>query len=135
MTVIAPAFRLLIIFLVLAVSSILIIALFGVELSKDNYWDHHGIFLLIFLTFFPRLALLFSSIPFGGLFWWLGWIFCPHYLVAILATINYWPTNAFLVSIAWLVALGGEFGEKYFLRKSIHRQEPTNKRIIDQDPL
>jgi hypothetical protein len=135
MNIISPAFRLLIIFIILAVCSIIAIALFGVELSKENYWDYHGLILLIFLTFFPRLALLFSSIPFGGIFWWLGWIFCPHYLVAILATINFWPTNPFLVSISWLVALGGEFSEKYVLTKSINRQKPGKNDVIDMGPL
>lgn len=126
--------RLLTIFIALAVLSILAIGLLGLEFSKDNYWDYHGLVLLIFLTFFPRLALLLSSIPFGGFFWWLGWIFCPHYLVAILATINFWPTNPILVSISWFVALGGEFGEKYFLRKSYRRHEHRNDNIIDMDP-
>lgn len=130
-----PIVRLLIIFIVLCISSILAIALFGIELSRENYWDHHGVLLLIFLTFFPRLSLLFSSIPFGGLWWWLGFIFCPHYLVAILATINYWPTNPFLVSIAWLVALAGEFGEKYILQRSVHRRKPPSSNIIDMGPV
>lgn len=120
-------FRLLIIFIVLSVASVLAIGLLGYEFSKANYWDYHGLLLLVFLTFFPRLALLFSSIPFGGLFWWLGFFFCPHYLVALLATLNYWPTNPFLVSISWFVAIGGELGEKYYLQKTVHR----NPRIID----
>ena len=38
----------------------------GLPFGSGNYWDLHGVFLLGFLTFFPRLALLFSSIPFGG---------------------------------------------------------------------
>lgn len=125
--------RLLLIFITLAVSSVLAISLFGIELSKANYWDHHGFWLLIFLTFFPRLALLLSSIPFGGFFWWLGLIFCPHYLVAILATINYWPTNPFLVSISWLVALGGEAGEKYYIRRTFRRTQKADDRIIDMN--
>lgn len=123
--------RLLIIFVILAVSSVIAIALFDLELSKADYWDHHGVFLLAFLAFFPRLALLFSSIPFGGLFWWLGYIFCPHYLVAILATINYWPTNFLLVCIAWLIALGGETAEKYFIRRTFRKKRVDNDRIID----
>jgi hypothetical protein len=114
--------RLLIIFVILSVASVLAISLLGVEFSKANYWDHHGILLLIFLTFFPRLALLFSSIPFGGLFWWLGFLFCPHYLVAILATLTYWPTNPILVTISWFVALGGEATEKYYVEKTLRKK-------------
>jgi len=127
-------FRLLMIFVVLAASSILAIAFLGVELSRANYWDDHGFLLLIFLTFFPRLALLFSSIPFGGVFWWLGFIFCPHSLVAILATLSYWPTNPFLVCLSWFIALGGEFWEKYYLKKRVRRYEPRDKKIIDIYP-
>lgn len=133
MTVLRSAFSLLAIFVILAAASILAIALLGVELSNENYWNHHGVWLLIFLALFPRLALLFSSIPFGGFFWWLGWIFCPRYLVAILATITYWPTNAFLVTIAWFVALGGEFGEKFVLRRTVRRREIHHGNIIDMN--
>ena len=121
--------RFLIIFFIFSTASIIAITVFDIELSKDNYWNHHSAILLIFLTFFPRLALFFSSIPFGGIFWWLGFIFCPHYLVAILATINYWPQNFVLVSIAWLVALGGEASEKYFIQRTVKK----NSRIIDMN--
>lgn len=123
--------RFLTIFLVLSIASILAIGLFDIEFSKANYWDLHGPFLLIALTFFPRLALLFSSIAFGGVFWWLGFIFCPHYLAAILATLHYWPTNFILVPIAWLVALGGEATEKYYIKKTINK----NDKIIDMPPM
>jgi hypothetical protein len=64
------------------------------------------------MFFFPRLTLLFSSVPFGGLLWWLGWIFAPRLLVAILATTNYWQTNTVLCVLAWFWALSGESIEK-----------------------
>jgi hypothetical protein len=113
--------RLLIIFIVLSVLTTLGINLLGLELGYFNYWREHGVLLLIFLTFFPRLALIFSSIPFGGIFWWLAFFICPRYLVAFLATINYWHQNPFLVSISWFVALGGESSEKYYIQRRMRR--------------
>lgn len=80
-----------------------------------SYWDRHGIVYLFFLTFFPRIALLFSSATLGGLLWWVGWIFSPRLLVAVLATLVYWQANPILVILSWLVALGGESSEKYFV--------------------
>ncbi len=77
-----------------------------------NFWDVHGIFFLAFMCFFPRLTLLFSSVASGGLLWWLGWIFAPRLLVAILATTAYWNTNTILVVITWIWALSGETAEK-----------------------
>lgn len=77
-----------------------------------SFWEVHGIFFLIFMFFFPRLTLLFSSVPFGGLLWWLGWLFAPRLLVAILATANYWQTNPILVVLSWCWALSGESVEK-----------------------
>ncbi|MBN1971961.1 MAG: hypothetical protein JXR48_01845 [Candidatus Delongbacteria bacterium] len=77
-----------------------------------DYWDNHGILFLVFMFFFPRLTLFFSSVAFGGLLWWLGFIFAPRLLVAILATTAYWDTNTFLVVLSWFWALGGEPFEK-----------------------
>ncbi|RYF49570.1 MAG: hypothetical protein EOO38_07590 [Cytophagaceae bacterium] len=77
-----------------------------------NFWDVHGILFLIFMCFFPRLTLIFSSVAFGGIFWWLGFIFAPRLLVAILATTAYWQTNPILVIISWFWALSGETAEK-----------------------
>lgn len=72
-----------------------------------NFWQVHGILFLICITFFPRLTMLFAvNVPFGILAW-LGWLFVPHILVAILATTFYWHTNPILCIIAWFVALGG----------------------------
>ena len=77
-----------------------------------NFWDVHGIWFIIFMFFFPRLTLLFSSVAFGGVLWWLGFIFAPRLLVAILATTAYWHTNTVLVVLTWFWALGGETTEK-----------------------
>jgi hypothetical protein len=85
--------------------------------SSVNFWDVHGIWFIIFMFFFPRLTLLFSSVPFGGFFWWLGWIFAPRLLVAILATTTYWQTNTILVVLTWFWALGGEAVEKKGVRE------------------
>ena len=75
-----------------------------------DFFVFHGVLTLICLAIFPRLTLLYYAFGSGGLLWWLGWIFAPHLLVAILA-IPYWDTNPVLVIIAWIVALGGTSGE------------------------
>ena len=75
-----------------------------------DFFAQHGIIPLICLAIFPRLTLLFASFATGGVLWWLGWLFAPHLLVAILS-LAYWDTNPVLVVIAWIVALGGTGGE------------------------
>jgi hypothetical protein len=76
-----------------------------------NFWEVHGIFFLFFITFFPRLTMLFAvSVPFGFLAWF-GWLFFPHLTVAILATQYYWETNPILCVIAWFIAFAGTSGE------------------------
>ncbi len=95
-----------------------------------NFWDVHGVFFIFFMFFFPRLTLLFSSVISGGVLWWLGWIFAPRLLVAILATTAYWETNRILVVLTWLWALGGEGFEKNTVRKrtvyiQTHRRHPS----------
>jgi len=77
-----------------------------------GFWQVHGVLFLFFMCFFPRLTLLFSSVPFGGVFWWLGFFFAPRVLVAILATTNYWQTNPILIIFTWCWALSGETAEK-----------------------
>ena len=84
-----------------------------------NFWNEHGIIFIIFMFFFPRLTLFFSSIPFGGLFWWLGFIIAPRLLVAILATTAYWDTNQILVIITWFWAIGGEGTEKTVVKRKM----------------
>ncbi|MCB9061365.1 MAG: hypothetical protein H6622_07575 [Halobacteriovoraceae bacterium] len=86
-----------------------------IVLGNADYWQNHGLAFLIFITLFPRLTLLFSSVLSGGIFWWLGWIFAPRILVAFLATISYWQQNPILVMISWFVALIGESTEKYYV--------------------
>ena len=115
-----PVFlRMLIIFLALFGAFTLAAGVFDLEFSTENYWDHHGLFFLLFITLFPRLTLLFSSVPFGGVLWWLGLIFAPRLTVAILATLAYWEMNPVLVVISWLVALSGESGEKAMVTRQV----------------
>lgn len=80
-----------------------------------NFWDVHGVFFIFFMFFFPRLTLLFSSVAFGGFFWWLGWLFTPRLLVAVLATMAYWATNPVLCVLAWIWMLCCEGLEKKIL--------------------
>lgn len=89
-----------------------------VPFGTVDFFVNHGILFLVFLAFFPRLTLIFSSVATGGLLWWLGWFFFPRVLVAVLATFAYAQTNPFLVTISWLVALGGESAEKYGLYRA-----------------
>ena len=76
----------------------------------NDFFQHHGIICLICLAMFPRLTLLFGAFVTGGVLWWLGWIFAPHLLVAILS-LQYWSTNPVLVIIAWVMAFGGTSAE------------------------
>jgi hypothetical protein len=125
--------RLIILFLAITGASTILINLFDIRFGAENFWDNHGIFFLIFITLFPRLTLLFSSIPFGGFFWWLGFIFAPRFLVATLATISYWRENPILVLFSWLVAIGGESGEKYYItKKTVYQYDshPNNSKTI-----
>lgn len=82
-----------------------------------NFFEQHGVITLICLAMFPRLTLLFASFASGGLLWWLGWVFCPHLLVAFLS-LPYWHSNPVLVVIAWICALGGTSKEAKIARKS-----------------
>jgi hypothetical protein len=116
-------------FIVISISAWLMVHELGFKLGNENYWDHHGLFFLIFISLFPRLTLIFSSVPFGGILWWLGWLFIPRILVAILATIFYWNQNPFLVVCSWLIALSGESGEKYYVThySSRSRERPMKR--------
>jgi hypothetical protein len=107
----------LIIFLAITGANTLMIDYLHIPFGQISFWDRRGLFFLFFIAFFPRLTLLFSSVAFGGLFWWLGLVFAPRILVAVLATPAYWHTNPALVIIAWLVAMGGESSEKMFIKK------------------
>ena len=85
---------------------------FEFQFGTIDFFTKHNILFLIFISFFPRLTLLFSSVSFGGFFWWLGFLFMPRLLVAVLATIAYGKTNPVLVAISWVVAISGEVMEK-----------------------
>jgi len=86
-----------------------------------DFWQEHGILFLIFITFFPRLTMLFATTVSFGLLAWLGWFFAPHLTVAILATQYYWETNPILCIIAWFIALAGTGGEYTVVRSGRRR--------------
>lgn len=109
------------VFFVLLVATNLMMDLFKMDFGTVNYWDKHGVFFLFFIAIFPRLTLLFSSVAFGGFLWWLGFFFCPRILVASLATVTYFHTNPVLVTLSWLIALGGEVFEKWGLGRGRFR--------------
>jgi hypothetical protein len=104
-------------FFILLVATSVMMDVFHTSFGNVDFFQKHGIFFLIFITIFPRLTLLFSSVVTGGFFWWLGFIFCPRILVASLATVSYFHTNPVLVILSWLIALGGETMEKAGLGK------------------
>lgn len=101
-----------IIFIIGIVATAFLFGAVEIEYGTTDFFQKHGIFFLIFITLFPRLTLLFSSVATGGVLWWLGWFFYPRLLVAVLATVAYLHTNPILVAISWFVALSGEFAEK-----------------------
>ena len=74
-----------------------------------------GVFILFALAFIPRISmvcmLIWGALTSNGVFWWLGFIFLPHIVVAVEATSHYWDTNPILCVIAWMMAFGGTFGE------------------------
>ncbi|EQC48257.1 hypothetical protein M899_3250 [Bacteriovorax sp. BSW11_IV] len=112
-------FQIVILFLVITGASSILVNVFNVDYGTVSYWDNRGVFFLIFITIFPRLTLFFSNVVSGGLLWWLGFIFAPRLLVAILATIAYWETNPVLVMFSWIVALSGESTEKYAIKERV----------------
>ncbi|MCX6112638.1 MAG: hypothetical protein NTY22_05050 [Proteobacteria bacterium] len=127
--------KILLIFIMVSIASTLLINYFDIKFGTIDYWNVHGFWFLVFISFFPRLTLFFSSVPFGGLFWWLGFIFAPRLLVAILATVGYWNTNKFLVIASWLIAIGGESSEKYYIhRGTFKRKRPViGDNVIDAE--
>lgn len=101
-----------------------------IQFGHQDFWDKRGIFFLVFVTAFPRLTLLFSSVISGGFLWWLSWLIVPRVLVATLATISYWEQNKILVTIAWLIAIGAETSEKRVVYKKTSKYQ--TKKIIPQ---
>lgn len=106
-----------ILFVILTIFTGLMVTMFNVEFGTSNFFDHHNLFFLFFIALFPRLTLVFSSVAFGGFLWWLGFFFCPRFLIASLATIHYFKSNPVLVVLSWLIAIGGEAWEKYTIGK------------------
>lgn len=100
------------IFFILLVATSVLMDTMQTQFGRIDFFQKRGVFFLLFVTIFPRLTLLFSSVATGGFFWWLGFIFCPRILVASLATVAYFHTNPILVVVSWIVALGGETMEK-----------------------
>jgi len=100
------------VFFILLVATSVMMDTMNTQFGSVDFFKKHGVFFLIFITIFPRLTLLFSSVATGGFLWWLGFFFCPRILVASLATVTYFHTNPILVVISWLVAIGGETMEK-----------------------
>jgi len=123
--------RIVVIFILLSIVSTTLINYFDIEFGVTDYWEVHGVFFLIFISIFPRLTLLFSSVAFGGVFWWLGFFFAPRLLVAILATVSYWNTNKILVIISWLLAIGGESSEKLFIIRNRSFNRSNRKAFND----
>jgi hypothetical protein len=139
------------IFCVLLVATTITVDTMNAQFGQIDFFQKHGVFFLLFITIFPRLTLLFSSVAFGGFFWWLGFIFCPRILVAALATVAYFQTNPVLVVISWIVALGGETLEKYGIggsrnkfifktnlggrgfQRPQYEEEPRPHTVIDKD--
>jgi hypothetical protein len=77
-----------------------------------NFWDNHGLWFLICITLLPRLTLFLTGLASGGILWWLGFIFAPHVLVAVIASMNYWESNPVLVIISWIFAYKATRTEK-----------------------
>lgn len=124
--------KIVIIFLAITGATTLLLNYTNIQLGHIDYFDKHGWFFLIFLSLFPRLTLLFSglllsSIEFGGILWWVSFFLAPRILVATLATISYWNTNQVLVILAWLIALGGESSEKFFINRNMKPRTQYNK--------
>ena len=125
--------KILILFLALTGVAALMGNAFNVEFGSENYWDNHGLFFLLFITAFPRLTLFISSIPFGGLFWWLGFFFAPRFLIACLATLAYWNSNPILVIFSWLICLSGESGEKYVVTEKVRTYRKTGGETFEAE--
>jgi hypothetical protein len=100
------------VFCVLVLATTIMMDALQIEFGKVDFFQKHGVLFLLFISIFPRLTLLFSSVASGGILWWLGFLFFPRVLVALLATVAYFQTNPVLVVISWIVALGGETAEK-----------------------
>ena len=100
----------------------------------DNFWTYHSEIYLIFLSFFPRIALLFCNVS-GNVFFWLGWFFLPRITIAILATIFYASTDPILVILSWIIALSGETAEKKYGYKIRNKVNKTQSRNVEYEVI
>jgi hypothetical protein len=89
-----------------------------------------GWLMLAGLAIFPRITLLFVG-PHFGLLAWLGWIFCPHFVVAIIATTKYWDSDPLLCVVAWVFALAGTGGEGRVAHRGVRRRRHRKRRRDD----
>ena len=113
-----------ILFLVLTIVSSVVARYTTITFGKVDFYSVHNFVFLVCIALFPRLTLLFSTVPFGGILWWAGFVIAPRVLVASLATIAYWQTNPFLVAISWLIAAGGESSEKLIIKRKMSQAPP-----------
>jgi hypothetical protein len=118
--------KIIIIFLAITGATTLLLNYTDLDFGKIDFFSKHGWIFLISISLFPRLTLLvsgliFGSIEFGGILWWLSFFFAPRILIATLATLSYWQTNPILVICSWLIALGGESSEKFIIRKQMKK--------------
>ena len=110
-------FRGIVVFCILLVATTMMMDVFKTDFGSTDYFQRHGYIFLFALTFFTRIALVFSSVITGGFVWWLAFLFCPRILIATLATVSYFHTNPLLVVMSWLIALGGEAFEKWGINR------------------
>ena len=90
-----------------------------------NFFDVHSGWYIFFLLLFPRISMLAMGVcvaPWAyPVLFWLGWIFAPRFVVAILATTFYWNANPILCILAWGLAFGSiketEKETKYVAKK------------------
>ena len=102
----------------------------------ENFWLNNSIFYALGLVLFPRLSLLFCTVP-GSIFFWLGWFFLPRITIAILATLFYSSTNPFFVILSWIFAFGGESAEKKYgykmtKKKDSRRIDNAEYEVVDE---
>lgn len=83
-----------------------------VSVEGQGFFVNHGILQLLGWVFFPRIMFIFFSAMTGGLFFWVGVLFIPRFMVAFWATTYYWDTNPILCILAWLIAIPSESAEK-----------------------
>ena len=103
-------------------------------MSHISFWDAHTYdwLVLVGLALFPRITMLFIGGPFGAL-QWLGWLICPHLLVAILATTIYWQTDPLLCVVAWFFAFAGTGGEGKMAHRGTWGRRRRQRRRDDDE--